>query len=194
MTTKLRRGFKSEAEGLAIELRTELELAAHDPIDIFALAHHLGIPTIPLSQLSEHVSEESLSYFVSSKPEAFSGTTVHRGPARLVLFNDAHTDARCRSTVAHELSHALLWHPPHVLANDLGERNRDAVMEEEANWLAGALLVPKAAAMRVVFHKIPVNVAAQHYMVSEQMMTYRLRVTGATRVATRYSAKVRRAC
>lgn len=158
------------------------------------MARHLGIPTIPLSRLSEHISEESLNYFVSGEPEAFSGTTVHRGSARLVLYNDAHTDARCHSTVAHELSHALLWHPPHALANDSGERNRDAVMEEEANWLAGALLVPKAAAMRVVFHKTPVNVAALHYMVSEQMMTYRLRVTGATRVATRYSAKVRREC
>lgn len=189
MTTKFRRGFKSEAEGLAVELRSELELAAHDPIDVFVLARHLGIPTIPLSRLSEHVSTESLGYFVLNEPEAFSGTTIHRGSARLVLYNDAHTDGRCRSTVAHELSHALLWHPPHALANDRGERNRDAAIEDEANWLAGALLVPKAAAMRVVFHKTSVDVAARHYMVSEQMMTYRLRVTGATRVATRYNAK-----
>jgi Zn-dependent peptidase ImmA (M78 family) len=149
------------------------------------LAEHLAIPVIPLSDLTECVSSDSLAHFVSVEPEKFSGTTIHRGYARLVLFNDSHTEARCHSTIAHELSHALLGHPPHTLCDGEGNRNRNAVIEDEASWLAGVLLIPKPAAMRIAIYKTPSTLAAQRYMVSEEMLTYRLRVTGATKVAAR---------
>lgn len=181
----LRRGFKSEAEALAIELRTELALAEHSPINVFELAEYLCIPALPISRFALHLSSASARYFTDTEPEAFSGTTIHHGYRRLVLFNDAHASVRQRSTIAHELAHALLGHPADSLANVDGERNRNPVIEEEASWLAGAILVPKAAAMRITFTGISVPDAAHQYLVSEQMIVYRLRVTGALAIANR---------
>jgi|WetSurMetagenome_2_1015567.scaffolds.fasta_scaffold62987_3 Zn-dependent peptidase ImmA (M78 family) len=187
----LRRGFKSEAEELSIELRAELALLEHDPIDVFLLAEHLAIPTVPLSELAPLVSKNAIRYFSDIEPEVFSGTTIHDEYRRLVLYNDSHTEVRQRSTIAHELSHALLGHPADKLANIDGKRNRNPIIEAEASWLSGVILIPKGAAMRIIFAGLSVKDAAKQYMVSEQMMTYRLRVSGAITIARRHQERAR---
>lgn len=189
MAAKLRRGFKKEAEELAVELRRELGLVEHAPIDIFALAEHLCIPTVPLSQMAEHATAESVTHFRDTEPAAFSGITIHNGFRRLILFNDAHADVRLNSTVAHELAHALLGHSASPLTNDLGQRNRDAEIEMEADWLAGAILIPMPAAKKIAFGSATLADAAGRYAVSESMLAYRLRVTGALTIAQRYRKK-----
>ena len=69
--------------------------------------------------------------------------------SRLVVYNDAHDPVRQRSDLAHELSHALLQHPPKPAIDHRGCRDWDPEMEEEANWLAGALLVSEEAALTI---------------------------------------------
>ena len=56
-------------------------------------------------------------------------------------------------------------------------------MEEEANWLSGALLISDEAAVEIAKLDLSVPEAAERYGVSKQMITYRLLVTGAKRRA-----------
>lgn len=181
----MRRGFKAEAEALSVELRAELSIKDRDPLDVFQLAQHLDIPVISLSDFNGDLSHNNLRTLLVKERSAFSGVTIHRGYRRLIVLNDGHTKTRQRSSLAHELAHALLGHPPSPLSDDSGERQYDSEIEKEAQWLGGAILVPHVAARHIVF-KIPDrNEAARRYMISTEMLNYRLKVTGALTIARR---------
>ena len=182
MGTKLRRGFKSEAHQIARDVRAELGIRRYDPLDVWALAEALAIPVIPLSDYMTEVPEAVL-HFHRHEESAFSAVTVFHGPGRVIVHNDRHAPTRQASNLAHELAHALLFHEPHPALDGTGCRFWDAVMEKEANWLGGALLVSEEAALRVARLGWGLERAAAAYGVSPQMMRFRLNVTGArTRV------------
>lgn len=48
-----RRGFKAEAERIACEVRTELDLGPMDPLNPLVLTEHLAIPVVGMSALAE---------------------------------------------------------------------------------------------------------------------------------------------
>ena len=181
----MRRGFKTEAETLSVELRQELSIRDRDPIDVFQLAADLAIPVEMLSSFGGGLSAGALEVLTQTELSAFSGITIHHGFRRLVVLNDAHTDARQRSSLAHELAHALLGHPPSPLTNAIGERHYDKGIEAEANWLAGAILIPGVAARYIAFNCPDRNAAAKKYLVSIEMLSYRLQVTGALAIVKR---------
>jgi Zn-dependent peptidase ImmA (M78 family) len=114
---------------------------------------------------------------------AFSACTVFRGARRTIVHNDAHAPGRQASNLTHELGHALL-HPPTPALDDRGCRLWNQNIEDEAHWLAGALLLTEDAALCIARNDTSVPAAAEHFGISEQMITYRLNVTGAgTRAA-----------
>lgn len=173
----LRRGFKSEARGIADEVRTELGLLAFDPLDPIVLAKHLGIPVFPLSEFSS-VAPAS-SHFLTKEQEAFSAVTVFHGHARAIVHNDAHAHVRQRSNLAHELAHALIGHRPSPAIDERGCRNWDDNIESEAKWLAGELLVTEDATLAVARGQFSFDQACTLLMVSRPMLKYRINVTGA---------------
>ncbi len=174
----LRRGFKTEANAIAREVRRELSLGLADPLDPRRLAAYLGIPVVPLSSF-KLVAPRAVRHFVSVDRQVFSAVTVFDGSSRLVVYNDSHDPGRQNSDLAHELSHALLLHAPKPAIDHRGCRDWDREMEEEANWLAGALLVSEEAALKLARQGIPVDRAARIYGVTRKMVKFRLNVTGA---------------
>ena len=86
---------------------------------------------------------------------------------------------RQASNLAHELSHALLGHVPTPALDARGCRDWDGAVEAEADWLAGALLIPDEAALLIARRGWSLETAAQHYGVSVPMVRYRLNVCGA---------------
>lgn len=172
----MRYGFKAEATSLATEVRADLGLSPHDPLNPFRLAEFLEIPVLPLSS----TSADGAAYFFSAvEPGCFSGLTVFHGHQRLIIYNDAHAPGRCVSDIAHELSHGLLLHEPQPALDKRGFRYHDRAIEEEASFLAGALLVTDAVAFRIVRDGVPYPLAAQQLGVSDDMVRYRVNVTGA---------------
>lgn len=176
--TTLRRGFKSEANAIAREVRQEMGLHATDPLDPRTLAAHLEIPILRLSELRRDAAD-AVRRFTGANRGAFSGVTVFDGPRRIIVYNDAHAPSRRASDLAHELAHALLQHAPHPAFDGDGCRYWDPVIEEEAAWLAGALLVSDEAAVAIARSGISIEDAAARYGVSPKMMQFRLGVSGA---------------
>ncbi|MHB8294317.1 MAG: ImmA/IrrE family metallo-endopeptidase [Acidimicrobiales bacterium] len=178
-----RRGFKSEANATAGEVRAELGLKALDRLDPSALANHLEVPIVRLSDYARD-APFALRYFGEVEVEAFSAGTVFDGPRRTIVHNDSHSPARQASNLTHELSHALLLHAPTPALDHRGCRLWNQNIEDEAQWLTGALLVTEDAALWITRSGMSSAGAASHFGVSEQMINYRLNVTGArTRVA-----------
>lgn len=174
----MRWGFKTEANDIAREIRTELALRLVDPLDPWRLAEHLAIPVMPLRDLRDDCPS-AVRHFTRVENGAFSGLTVFNGPRRLIVYNDAHAPQRQVSDIAHELSHALLMHPPTQALDHRGCRDWDGELEEEANWLAGALLISEEAALLIVRRGLSLRDAAKAFGVSRDMVRFRINVTGA---------------
>lgn len=178
-----RRGFKTEASSLAMEIREELRLGPFDRLDALSLAQHLQIPVLSLTELSDAGSP--ILHLVTEEPEAFSAVTVFCGPRRTIVHNDGHAPTRQNSNLAHELSHALLLHPPSPAMDDRGCRQWNPDIEDEASWLSGILLVTEPMTIAIARNKFTEEEAARRLGVSRQMITFRLNVTGARKRVSR---------
>jgi Zn-dependent peptidase ImmA (M78 family) len=178
--THLRRGFKTEANDIAREIRRELGLRDVEPLDPWKLAAALEIRVVPLSSFRQDAPRAARLFSVVDR-ETFSAVTVFNGTERMIVYNDAHSRGRQASDIAHELAHALLQHPPVPALDHRGCRNWDPELEEEANWLAGVLLITEDAALAIVRNGLSLEEAASRYGVSTPMVRFRVNMTGARR-------------
>lgn len=167
----------AEATALACQVRVELEIGKFARLDPHALAGSLRIPIWALSSMLEQ--SPGVGYLLTEEPEVFSAVTVFAGPRRTIVHNDAHMAARQNSNVAHELSHALLHHPPTPAMDDIGNRIWNQDIEDEATYLAGCLLMTPEAALATAKGRWTVAEAAARFGISEQMVNFRINKTGA---------------
>jgi hypothetical protein len=178
-----RRGFKAEANRIAIRVREKLGLRPIDPIDPVEMCAEFDIDLIKLSEL-----ECDCSSFLDRDSSSFSAVTVPRGLRVAIVHNDTHNPSRQRSNICHELAHCFLGHEcaPPLTSN--GERTRNSGIEAEANFLAGTLLITNEAAVYIVRAGL-VNVAQGLYGVSQVMLDFRLRVSAAYTIQNRRMAR-----
>jgi Zn-dependent peptidase ImmA (M78 family) len=182
----LRRGFMTEASALSHEVRAELGLGKFDRLDPRNLAESLDVPIWTLTSMSEEAA--AIGHLISGEPEVFSAVTVFNGPRRTIVHNDGHVHVRQNSNLAHELSHALLHHPPTPALDDIGNRIWNQDIEDEAAALAGCLLMTAEAALATARNRWSVAEAATRFAISEQMANYRINKTGARKRVERAQA------
>ena len=187
----MRRGFKKEAKELAVDVRSELGLGDHDPLDPWALMTLLDIPVLTLSEF-QNESQLCVHHFTTTEVDVFSAVTVFHGSRRLIVHNDAHARSRQVSNLTHEAAHGLLHHTPAPAMDELGCRQWNDEAEKEAEYLAGALLVPDNAALRIVRKDLPLPTVAEQLGISTGMLSYRLNVSGARTRVRRYRQKLKR--
>jgi hypothetical protein len=173
----VRRGFKADAERRSLAERKSLGLADRCRLDPARLAAAKGVPVVPISQLAG-VPPEHLARLQSTDPGAFSAAAVVGDHKALIVFNDAHPPPRQANSIAHELAHLLLEHQAVPAFGHFGARTLTKAMEDEADWLAGCLLVP-ASGIRATMAACggDLEAAADHYGVSVQLMRWRHNVT-----------------
>jgi Zn-dependent peptidase ImmA (M78 family) len=175
----VKRGFKAETERIATEIRAELGLGGQDPLDPFQLASHLAIPVLTMNDLSEKNGAASfVRYFSFVDSDSFSAVTVIVGRRRIIIHNENHHPNRQASNVAHEVSHSLLEHQATAILSSGGQRFWNADMEDEANWLGAALLVPRDGALELARLGKRIDEIAANYGVSEQLCRWRVTQTG----------------
>ncbi len=179
-----RRGFKAEAEWYALEFRKELNLTKVCPLDPFVLAEKLSIPVMTLSSFANE-APAAVGHFSGEGEGALSGMTVFRGNNRAIIYNDNHPKGRCHNSIAHELSHGILGHPPSPPMCDLGLRNYDDGIEKEADFLAAAILIPKTVAIYILSTAMDKGEAAEHYGVSAELLRWRIGISGAQHIHRR---------
>lgn len=176
-----KRGFKSWCENVAIQQRRELNLRSVDPLDARLLAKHLGIQVWSAEQVPG-LDPESLRTLLREDPDSWSAVTICVGSKDLIILNSSHSGGRPASDLTHELSHILFGHEParvDVTEDGLLMLNMyDRKQEEEANWLAGCLLLPRDALMLIRRERMDLKIAAKRYGVSPEMLQYRMNVTG----------------
>ena len=177
----LRRGFKSEAERIARDVRTELGMKAAKSVEPELLAELLGVEVRAGDEL---IPRERFKELEHIQPDSFSACTLRPSPDRLVVvYNPLSAKSRRRSDVAHELAHSLLDHNLSRVERlgDVTFLSCDPTQEEEAGWLSGCLLLPRALLLAEVRRGSDAKDIANKCGVSERMAQYRLDVTGVVR-------------
>jgi Zn-dependent peptidase ImmA (M78 family) len=175
-----KRGFKSWCENTSAALRAELKLRTVDALIPATLASYLGIIVWKLEEVPG-IPAESVA-ILRSDSDSWSAATVCVGAKHAVILNSCHSAARMNSDFMHELSHLILAHTPARMdvSSDgillLSTYNK--AQEEEANWLSGALLLPRDALLHVRKKDIDDQTARRTYGCSQEMLDFRFRVTG----------------
>ena len=181
---ELRRGFKAEAERLAVAVREGLGLDQTDRFDCFDLATDLGVPVLSLTAMAARGAATASVDHLSRSGTEFSALTVCAGTARLIVYNPNHPPGRKANSLAHELSHILLEHPAAPALDATGCRRWDGVCEAEADWLAGCLLVPREGALLMLLQNLSPASGAAHFGVSKRLFEWRVNQTGVARQLT----------
>lgn len=176
----MRRGFKAEAERLAASVRREMGKRPSDHVDAVEFAHHAGAE---VRCADEVTSLSKLQHLDELQPGAFSACTFSIGDRHIVVYNPLASPGRSQSDIAHEAAHLLLKHPVKSVETIGGVSffTCDADEEQEANWLAGCLLLPRALLLQAAKRGLDNAALAAEFNVSEAMAAFRLRTTGVER-------------
>lgn len=176
----MRRGFKAEAERLSETVRAGMGLRPTAQLPLDRLAASLNAE---LRSASNLIDLARLQEIDALQPGAFSACTFEIGDRKVIVWNPLSTPGRITSDIAHELSHLLLKHAVKDVqtVGDLVFFGCDPDEEQEANWLAGCLLLPRSLLVRQVRRGATAVDLVEQYEVSLQMANYRIRATGVAR-------------
>lgn len=176
----MRRGFKAEAERLSDQVRNDLGLKKADRLPLDRLA---DLQRAELRSASDLIDIDRLKAIDELQPGAFSACTFEIGERRVIVWNPLASPGRRTSDIAHELSHILLEHAVKEVQS-IGELTFfgcDPDEEQEANWLAGCLLLPRKLLLATLGAGATPSEIAERYEVSLQMANYRISATGVMR-------------
>src|SRR5262245_20013337 len=138
----MRRGFKADAERRAEKIRNEMGKRPADPVDAIEVARHVGAEVRCADELT---SIEKLEILEDLQPGSFSACTFTVGDRHVIVYSPLASPGRSQSDVAHEVSHIILGHEMKTFQTIEGLTffTCDGDEEQEANWLAGCLLLPR---------------------------------------------------
>ncbi|WP_422935811.1 ImmA/IrrE family metallo-endopeptidase [Sinomonas sp. P47F7] len=168
---------------MAEDIRAELGLSSMDAFDPYRLAAYLEIPIWEVSSFANE--NPAILCLLNGERSYFSAATIFAGRRRTIVHNDSHSPVRQHSNLSHELAHSLLQHPPTPAMDARGCRDWNQDIEDEAEWLAGILLISEDATLSIVRLGWSKEGAAAHFGVSTQMVQRRLNATGAVKRVSR---------
>ncbi len=176
-----RRGFKSQCERRSVEFRKQVGAAPTAPMLARDLARVIGVTVWSTTQIAG-ISREHLDVLNDQADDSWAALTMRVGASNLIVYKPVQSAGRRNNAVMHELAHIILGHElaQACLLDDgsLVPGNFDQEQEDEADWLAGTLLLPRSALMLIRERHLVDSDACLEYGVSQDMLNWRIRMTG----------------
>ena len=166
-----------------LDLRHELELPLDNrlsPEGAFATLNEVYVAAHGDLDLPEVVA-----HFRNSGSRNWSGMCIPYPDLTLVVFNDSHPPRRVRATLMEEFFHLWLGHNPtqlRVFSNGGSKRDFDRAKESEAYGSGAAALLPYKSLRSMLEGGSSVRDIADHYLVSEQLVEFRIQVSKLSRL------------
>jgi Zn-dependent peptidase ImmA (M78 family) len=110
-----------------------------------------------------------------------AGTILAAGKATIIL-NPTHDAVRQRATLAEELAHIVMGHPPSRIDPTTGFRTYDGDVESEAYGVGGAMLMPYNQLFLLCRRAAPVEQIATLFGLSIAFTNYRINRAGLRRM------------
>ena len=179
-----KRGFKSQCERRSSQFRKDLGLKDVEPLNAKSLADQLSVTVWSVHDVIG-VSSETVKVLNDPLDDSWSAFTLRSEIHHLIVYKSFQSKERINSIIMHELSHIILGHKlarARVLSDgSLTPANYDQDQEDEADWLAGTLLLPRPALMNIRHRRLEDEQACSEFKVSHQMLQWRFRMTGVDR-------------
>lgn len=184
----LRRGFRTEAERLAAQVRSDAGLRPFDPIDIRALAEQKGVGIVAADEL---IDIERLHELEAIQSFAFSACTFDVDGSKVIVISPLRSQSRQNSDIAHELSHLLLDHEMTEVREIAGVpfRTCRSDQEQEATTLGGTLMLPRPLLLHAVSQGMDIAAIAKTYSVTVEMARFRYNTTGVAKQLQRATGR-----
>lgn len=184
-----------EWEPKALALRRLCGSGATRLLDPWALAPKVGLTVLAADNaLMAGLDETSRAHLAGPGGLCWSGGVLPiplPDGSRLCLLNAAHSKRRNRITLMEEIAHIHLCHAPTKLVLREGGvevRDYDGRQESEAYGVGAAALLPWEPFFQAVNGGRAIEEIAEEYDVSSQLVEYRVKITGASRL---YQARQR---
>ena len=177
----MRRGFKAWCERTASEYRQALGVPLDEALDPWVFAAFLDVLVLTPQDIPG-LSDTSLKQLTVSDCDSWSAVTMSHSGINLVILNSSQSVTRQANSLVHELAHIILNHKAdnaQVSAEGLLFRAQfDKEQEDEADWLAGCILVPGEGLLQACRRRHSPPLLARQFGVSQKLIDWRLRMTG----------------
>lgn len=128
------------------------------------------------------LTADALSVLNDETDQSWSALTMRFGVDHLIVYKPVTSKGRRNNVIMHELAHIILGHELATACiledGSLVPGNFDQDQEDEADWLAGALLLPRPALLSIRKRRLSDDAACREHLVSLEMLKWRLRMTG----------------
>jgi hypothetical protein len=172
-----------EHEHNGLDLRQEVDC----PLNA-RLLHEPAFATLEDVHVMPHGAlgpEAAVQHFRNAASRNWSGMCIPCEDVVLVVYNDSHPPRRIRATLMEEFFHLWLGHRPTrltVFSNGDSKRDFDRAKESEAYGSGAAALVPYKSLKAMLQDRVSVPAIADHFLVSEQLVEFRIRICKLTGV------------
>jgi hypothetical protein len=186
------KGKRWEPHGQA--LRRLLNLTPPELLDPFGLAEKVGLKLVDVCELCEQLGPKITELVLIKDKDGWSGGVFARplpDGKRVCILNSTHGPRRTKITLMEEIAHVHLKHTPTGLmrsADGFRMRGYDKTQEEDAYGVGAAALLPWASFFQAINRGATVKELAEQHDLSEQLIRYRIQITGAHRL---YQARQR---
>jgi hypothetical protein len=173
-------------EPKALELRRLANVSSDDLLDPWSLAPNVGLMVVDANDtLLQSLTYDQRLHLLGTGAKKWSGGVLPiplPDGTRICILNPTHSKGRRKSTLMEEIAHAHLNHrPTKLICDGAGLRARDynKDQETEAFGVGAAALLPWSTFYHQIDRgKTRVEIA-EEYRVSEELVRYRIQVTGA---------------
>lgn len=172
--------FRQWCESEAVHWRRKLGLYAYDPLPADRLAAYLHIPLLSPDAIPDFDATVIMALSAAGNSGWSAVTIPVPDHSPIIIYNPGHAAARHEANMMHELAHLLLGHKPISIQTDMpilrqSYRPED---EEQATFLGGCLQVTRSGLDWAIGKGMEREAIARHFGASEEMVQYRLNMTG----------------
>ena len=176
-------GEAARLECCAIAAKRVFGLPDGSAVDPYEVARSLDVPVIREAAEFAILPDVLRSSMLGSRQWSAGTLEGPKGP--LIILNPHHAPTRLKVTLAEELAHLVMGHPPSAIDPEGGVRTYNASVEQEAFSVGGALVMPYGQLFRLVKAGQALPEIAESFGVSQAMARYRVNRTGLSRMHTK---------
>lgn len=177
----MQRGFKARCEQTAGRYRKRLGVSPQEALPYGQLADELDVVLWTPSDVPG-LDANTVRQLSVTDAGAWSAVTVRLDGKHVVVVNNAQNERRIPNSVVHELAHIILGHSAsRVDVSEDGHlwlSTHGREQENEADWLAATLLLPRDGLLPCFARYRDVRKTADRFKVSVELVRWRLNATG----------------
>jgi len=171
------KGEPARLELCALAAKKVLGLALTAALDPWTGAENIGVEVRGLSYINEFPAEIRDQLLVHGT-RGWSAVTFKFGDEAVIILNPNHDPGRQKVTLAEELAHLVMGHPPSALDGVSGVRTYNGEVEGEAYGVGGAMVMPYGQLFALARNGTLAGAIASSYAVSEKFTNYRINRAG----------------